>query len=205
MKAKFELLNRKLAGQELLVGVIVIAWVAVGYTYFVLNPMFKQFAVLGPEIVRLKNSIKSTKMEEQNLLVFREKAAELKIKMTEYQKRLPAEEEIPALLESLSRLATDCRVRIQEISPLMSPAVADAAKAAEAKAKESFREIPFLIKTNAGYHELGLFINRLEEGERLVEVTDLKIQGDPENPRLHSAELKISIFVLKKGESSSEN
>jgi Tfp pilus assembly protein PilO len=58
-------------------------------------------------------------------------------------------------------------------------------------------EIPITINLRCSYHDLGRFINMIENSDRFMKVTDLTINTNPD-PMVHNIRLIVNIFVLKK-------
>lgn len=197
---KFDLSNSKVSNQQAIVGLIVlICWAAVGYYYVSLRPKLVRWNTMGSRAAQVRANIKEIEAGKENIALLEQEADELRAKIREYGKKLPVEEEIPALLENLSRVATSCKVKILEITPMGSLAAGEGKKV-----RSSFREIPILIKARSGYYELVSFIQQLEQGKRLVKINDLEIKGSKDNVLMHDVELEISVFASKKGLQTNE-
>ena len=70
------------------------------------------------------------------------------------------------------------------------------------KKKESpsaiYEELPIALTARSGYHELGAFINQLENSERIFMVKTIEIKADPSDPKRHHATLVVETFVREK-------
>jgi len=104
-----------------------------------------------------------------------------------FEEMLPSEQEVPALFKDLDNIANSTGVKFEWIGP------------------ESWTEgehyIRFLrkIKIRGGYHQIGLFINRLENSQRFIRVDDVEIKSIPDTPYIHEASMIVSTFVAKEG------
>ena len=109
--------------------------------------------------------------------------------MERYEKTLPAEQEIPSLLETLSRMAKSSNIKISALTP-----VSGSGKGGETT--HTYREIPILISAKSGYHELGQFLSAMENSDRFMKVVDIDIRANNTTPRKHDVELLICTYIL---------
>lgn len=113
-----------------------------------------------------------------------------------YEKRLPSEEEIPSLLESLSRMAGASNIQIVGITPVTVPGKDVSQMRGKAAA---YKEIPITISAKSGYHDLGRFLSDLESADRFMKVVDIDIKANRATPAKHDFELVICTYILLKG------
>lgn len=113
-----------------------------------------------------------------------------------YEKSLPAEEEIPSLLESLSRMAGTSNIQIVGITPVTAPAKDKPPPRGKAAA---YKEIPINISAKSGYHDLGRFLSDLESADRFMKVVDIDIKSNRATPAKHDVELVVCTYILLKG------
>ena len=64
------------------------------------------------------------------------------------------------------------------------------------KKAKAYQEIPIMISARSGYHELGSFISKLENADRFMEVSDIKLKANSANFRKHNVELIVSTYLL---------
>ena len=168
--------------------IVVILWV-LSYV-MVFKPMAGSLkakkAVIEKKIVEINNA----KSAKANLDKLKRELAEIEKKVTYYKDKLPAEKEMPSLLKGFTDMANQCRIKFITIQPQdtysQSPAVA-----------APYIEIPITINLICSYHDLGRFINMIENSDRFMKVTDLTINTNPD-PMVHNIRLIVNIFVLKK-------
>ena len=60
-----------------------------------------------------------------------------------------------------------------------------------------YSEFPILIEARAGYHQCGIFINKLENMEKFIRVDDVDIRGSSRDPRRHDIKLRVSTYIAK--------
>ena len=72
-------------------------------------------------------------------------------------------------------------------------------KEEKAEKNQIYKEIPILISAKSGYHELGRFLNSLENSDRFMKVGDMHIRANPATPKKHDVELLVLTYILLKG------
>ena len=134
------------------------------------------------------------KQEIQKKATYERKVLEYKEKIEHYEKRLLTREKMPSLLEAVSDMAIDSGIRIVAITPVML------FKTPVAGEEQPYREIPIWISARSGYHQLGSFINSLENAHYFMKVADIQIRSNKRTPARHDVELLIVTYVLSKEE-----
>jgi type IV pilus assembly protein PilO len=124
--------------------------------------------------------------DKENL---KKKFDEYDSKIEVYEKKLPAQQEIPDLLESLSKMARNADISIVGITPVPSKLQKD-------RKGQVYKEIPILITAKSGYHELGRFLSNMENTDRFMKVVDIKIRANAAAPKRHDVELMVYTYVL---------
>lgn len=103
-----------------------------------------------------------------------------------------SEEEVPIVLEQISRIARDYSIKIDQVMPL----------------KETKRELvqnndgvyyalSLSVYAQGGYHDFGRFLNALENERAFFKVQKLIIEGASKNINRHDLNLLIDIIVLE--------
>lgn len=176
----------------ILFGIFAIAALLVYYS-LLLRPQFLSFIVRNREFRAINARVRGAealiaseqgmKMQHENLLE-QSKAVE---------KRLPAQDEISSLLGGFSSIAESSGVKILKIKPLE---VLDDISQAGAGV-QLYSEFPILIEARAGYHQCGIFINKLENMERFIKIEDIDISGRPTDPRHHDIRLRAVTYIMQ--------
>ncbi len=159
------------------------------YVSFILLPQIErvfeavgQASKAGADLKVAQDNIANTPKYKANLDVYEEK-------VDRYEKMLPAKQEIPALLESLSSMAKSSDVKIVGIMPVIG-------KEDKAKKGQIYKEIPILINAKSGYHELGKFLSGMENADRFMKVSDIQIKANIQSPRKHDVEILVLTYIL---------
>ena len=181
----------------LLIYVLVLAVVLLIYFNFFLKPGLTTLFRLIPK-VRLRST--EIKTIQTDLLLedkLNAKLESLNAKLGQYGKMLSREKELPLLLESLAKLAKDSGVKILGITPVVKQGKDQKDIGGE---KSVYQEVPIVITARSGYHELGTFINSLENDERYMQISEIKIKTSKEDPKKHDIEFVVYAYTFKTSE-----
>lgn len=176
---------------------LIIFWIYVAY---LLLPLARQAAGVGKQVQQARQRLKSLQSvvaNEDNLKMQYHQMDEV---VSSLRKALPAEEELPSVIDFLSGLAAKTDVKIQTIFPQRAttatqlPSVAAGREAAKAAEPAVYVAIPIQIDALAGFHELGTFLSLVETGEKPTQVISLRLSANPKEPRRHQVNLLIRSY-----------
>ncbi len=184
--------NKEKQKRYILFGIFGIAALLVYYN-LLLRPQFAGFIVHNREFNAVRLRVKSAKAMIVNRERLKTEYAILKEESVAFSKKLPAQQEISSLLEGLSSIAEASNVTILKIKPI--EVIDDTSKAGTLN--QPYLKFPILIEAKAGYHQLGLFVNKLECMERFINIDDIDIRGNPAEPRRHDMRLRVSTYIMR--------
>ncbi len=164
--------------------------IVVLYLTFLILPTFNSLSEVSRMVKDLKDRINLVESREKRLDEMTERLNVLREEQTRYAKQLPVEKEIPKFLEGLAAMAKESNVKILSVTPQEF-----STKGLDEETARYFREMPIVITAKSGYHQLGYFINKLEQGERFVEIQDLSVQYDSKYPRSHNVKIVLKAYV----------
>jgi len=164
---------------------------AIAYSFVFIKPALEELLKLRRKVDTLHVDINQVEGEIRREGILKKRLVSMKEKISLYENKLPTEHEVPILLEDLSRMAQETYVKIKGINPSVT-------KGARKGNKKPYREIPIQISAQSGYHELGEFINKMENTDRFMKIQGIQIKSNPKNMRLHNIELDVSTFILLK-------
>lgn len=176
---------RKLA----IAGGVVAVLVLVLYLNFILKPQIIKASSVINKMNTMMKDIKKVDVNIAEIPKYKKDIEAYNDKVTYYEKMLPAEREIPSLLETLSEMAKNSNVKIIGITPTVTAQ----------EPGNTYQELPILINAKCGYHELGRFLTNLENSERFIKVADLEIRTNSTNPKKHDVEMLLLTYILLKG------
>jgi type IV pilus assembly protein PilO len=181
--------------QILLLVVFVSFAAALSYLYFIFIPQTSSVFKLYRDVGKMRSDLRSARLVIADADKLKNNLQEHSKKVDSYEKKLPAEQEIPTLLENLSSMAKDSSIKIIGIVPAMPRSKDD--KSAPKSA--IYREIPILITAKSGYHELGRFLGNLENADRFMKVVDIEIKANKATPKKHDVDLMVCTYTLLLG------
>ena len=177
----------------LLVYIAVLIVIFAVYALFFLSPSLKKLFELIPKVRILNSEIKAVNDDSRFESKLKDKLDALNIIMGQYENKLSREKELPKLLENLSNIANSSRVKIVGITPLESSLSVE-------DSKNIYQEVPIAVTAQSSYHDLGIFIDKLETDERHMRVSNIKIRAGKTNPKRHDIEFTVYAYTFK-GES----
>lgn len=149
-----------------------------------------------PQVSRLQRKVDSARNAIANIPRYKEQIGSLRNRLSLYKKKFSTKQQISLLLKGLSETAESTGVKIITIKP--HPVVT----AAQQDASSSYQKFPISIMASCGYHQLGSFLNKLENAEAFMRVTDIGITSDSENPLEHQVYLLLNTYILNEIEDS---
>lgn len=174
------------------IATIVCAVIFISYYFFFLSPLIAKFMFVFREVSSAHGNLDKAELSISRMPRIKREIDELSAKAGFYSNKLPKEEEFPAVLENLSDMAQNARVKITKILPIQD----SGAIFAEGSSREIYRQREISIDAQCGYHQLGAFLAELESAERFMEVSDIKIEANRTNPKRHSVRLMVKTFLL---------
>ncbi|MBI4831099.1 MAG: type 4a pilus biogenesis protein PilO [Candidatus Lindowbacteria bacterium] len=118
--------------------------------------------------------------------------AQVRQRISTFEEKLPTEKEVPKLLDQFQQIAELSGVKYRLIT------------AEPIDEKESlYVRIPFKVKVDGAYPEIGVFLRSLEFGNRFIKVENVDI--GPEKGGRSEANFVISTFMFVTREEASES
>ncbi|MBU0633453.1 MAG: type 4a pilus biogenesis protein PilO [Candidatus Omnitrophica bacterium] len=177
--------------QYRIAGLILMFIIAVFYFSLVVHPQLKRLIILTAQEKALRHRIRSVEELNKDKESLDKDIQKIKDRLDYFEEQLPSQVNIPQILESLVTIAKNCNVNFTAVEPQ---------KIEEIRVGEeggrTYLEIPIKLRLEAGYHELGRFINRIENYPRFMKVNKIKIEERNLNSKRHSADLTVNAFAL---------
>ncbi len=146
----------------LLFGLLGIAILA-GWWWYLYQPARQHRDILRGKAARLQQDLFQKQRISKELPKLEAARAQLKRDLDEAQRRLPKEKEIPTLLTQINRLGQEAGL----IFTLFKPG--------KPTQDEFYTRVPIKIRAQGTYHALGHFFEQVSKMERIVNITDMKL------------------------------
>ena len=183
--------------RTLLVGGFLALVVLYIYGAYVIAPLLHEVKNLESQIASSKQRVQMLEMATANEAALRQQHRQVESAVLALKRTLPAEQQLPAVIERLSDLASQAGVKIQTIFPQRSGD--EAAPAAPPKTPAPagpvvYKDVLIEIDAVAGFHQLGTFLGLIESGDDPMQVASLKIQTDPRGVKRPQIKLVIKTY-----------
>jgi type IV pilus assembly protein PilO len=185
---------------QIIAAVIGGAVIFIAAFYFILiSPKAAKISELKAKIAEKQTFLAkagSVEKQKQKIKAAKAKINELEQDISYYEKKLPQEKDIPDLLQYLSNIATETNIKLLEIEKKQ--------EIRQEQEQAFYVTVPFNLILKGGYHEIGRFINRLENAERFMKIENLTIEEDKKNPFEHRGEMVVYTYILDITEESND-
>ena len=173
---------------------VVLAYLDLAY---VLRMQLGAINKVRPQIVKLKNDLKSLDRDMERMHSLEKQQGGTKQAMTGSAKRLVQESRLDALLEQISDTALRRSVNI--ISMQKKPYKEEAASLDKAKSAQAPKWTPYLINLNlsCAYNDLGKFINDLENFQDFIDVANMTVTPGKKDIYVQDVNLALKTYVVK--------
>jgi Tfp pilus assembly protein PilO len=162
------------------------------YYNLLLRPLSSGFIAMNKEFRIVKERVRAEQALVVNEAGIKRQHDNFQKQAGYLEKRLPGQLQISSLLEDFSKVAESSGVKILRIKPLEEPVPVSKQKITS----HSYTDFPILIEARAGYHQLGVFVEKLESMDRFIKITDIEVAGNEKDPRHHDIKMRIITYVL---------
>ncbi|MFB3818803.1 MAG: type 4a pilus biogenesis protein PilO [Candidatus Methylomirabilales bacterium] len=168
------------------------------YAYFLILPMWEERGHLQAELQKLETDLAQKKMIAANRPKLEADIKALQAQLAAALVRLPEEKDIPRLLTQVNTLGQQNGLEFLLFRP------------GTPSRKGFYAEVPIEMRVEGQYHALGGFLDRVSKLERIVNVSDIRVNPLSAQAQAQRAdktvvaELRATTFTfLEKGGSAS--
>jgi type IV pilus assembly protein PilO len=167
---------------------VVVSGLAVfGFWKFYVAEMQADIDARQTRLTALKMDIAKGVATARRLPQFQSEVAELERRLENLRAVLPEQKDVADILRRVQGLATQSSLTIQRFTPQ------------EPKQEALYASLPFKIRAEGTYHNLGLFFDRISKFPRIINVGDIVIKPRQQQDANASieAECVATTFVLQ--------
>ena len=135
------------------------------FWYQYLTPIEANVMAQDSELTQLNLEVAAAVERQKQLAEIRAGTEELQVRLDALKPILPLERETDQILRQVQQAATDSSLRILRVTPR---ATVD---------NDFYSEWPIDMQVEATYHNMGLYLDRLRELERIVNITGLQMNA----------------------------
>jgi len=161
---------------------------------FIFKAQLKALGKSGIQIVNVKKGLDNFKKDFKNMQDLKARLTLLPQKEAPKAKKIILENQFAGLLQDISKTANNNEVRILQLRPLREP---QNAATYQIRAVNGLTPLFVILDLSSGYHNLGKFINELENLQAFVGVKDIKITTLDDNYLKQKISLILYTYVKK--------
>ena len=189
--ANFNIDLSKVKKEHLLIGGVALIVIILLLAFFnIFKPLLGKSKDADLQIVQKQNTIERAKVGPEAAKTLEKELIQIRSELALYQDKLQDAVGVPKILRELNQIAERQKIKFVSVTP------SSERKMSLPGDKEYLLQIPIRINLQCGYHELGIFINQIENFSRLMKITDIKITANPQDIWSHHVELAISSYSL---------
>ena len=178
-----------LSSQRKQLRILAVVLVVVGLFFglqFSILPQIRSAGRLGSEWAALHGKVEQLQRDLRQMPEMEKKQVELAARTSTPSVSIPPEEQLPDLLDKIAQFARGARVRVVTLRPKQDLGHVQVGSS-------GYLEIPLELVATAGYHQVGRFLDQLEQSDSLVRLRELEIQPGTE---LWSQEVKMLLVAF---------
>jgi type IV pilus assembly protein PilO len=169
---------------------VVVSGLAVfGFWKFYVSEMQADINARQTRLTALRADITKGVATARRLPQFQSEVAELERRLENLRAVLPEQKDVADILRRVQGLATQSSLTIQRFTPQ------------EPKQEQLYAALPFKVRAEGTYHNLGLFFDRISKFPRIINVGEIVIK--PRQPQDSTASIEAeyvaTTFVLQEG------
>ena len=136
-----------------------------GYWYQFLTPIEDEIVTKEAQVITLQQEIAAAVLRRQQLAQLKAESLELQERLDGLKTVLPLERETDEIIRQVEQAARDSSMRILRFSP---GGVTD---------HEVYSEYPINMQVESTYHNMGLFLDRIRQLPRIVNISSLHLSA----------------------------
>ncbi len=177
------------ARYAVLAGVVVL--VILLDVFLLVLPQISSIANVNDQIKKLSDDTREVLTDRQRISQLRNNLRQERDQLGSLSIKVRSIQEVPAILSTISSIANEYGVKIDQLDPEKS---LQETLASDAEGK--YYALPIVIKARCGYHMFGHFLNSLENGNVAFIVKDFIIQNDDQATNTHLFTLTIKMVLV---------
>jgi Tfp pilus assembly protein PilO len=163
--------------------------------FFLVGLQMASISDINSQVQKLSDDTQQVLTDRGRISVLRKNLAASRTQFNALSAKIRPIQEVPAILSTISSIANDFGVKIDQLVPEKGQQ-----ESLTAAADGKYYALPIVIKAHCGYHMFGHFLNKLENEDMYFILKDFMIQNDGANPNIHSFSLTIKMILVDRGQ-----
>ena len=149
-------------------------------------------SALGPRRLEIADQFRQLESGLSRMDKNQEQILALNEKLASLEKRIKTTNEIPSILEEISRAANQRKVVIEQIIP-----DTNLGNSVLKMSGGQYYFLPIAIEARSRYHDFARFLNDMEETGVMLKVGQMNISGTADNPRIHRIRVNVQAVIFE--------
>jgi len=150
---------------------------------------------LDEKMAGVRKNVDESEENIQRFAAFQNELKRLRAKYEKIDRRVHGKDELPLIMENISRIANNNNLRVGK----MMPNTADLESIMKNNDGQYF-SIPIQVEAKSDYHNFGRFLNQLENEQIFMRVPEFVIRAGRDDQTRHDIELTLHAIVFEKEE-----
>ena len=177
----------------------IIVLILIADYFLLMKPQLGTLSKMNPEIKILSDNLKRTKTDITRITQYKTQVQDLKHQVDQLRLRVRTKQEVPFIIEKISRMAHKNDFKIDQIMPntLQENVLL------EEHAERTYFDLPILIEARSTYHDFGRFINALESDDTFFKVDEFTVAAMA-GSRLNAVKMTLKTIVYEETSAKDE-
>ena len=169
--------------------VLLAAGAVFGFWYLYVDEMQTDINTRQERLVALRGDVTRGQNTARRLPEFESQVVELEQRLESLRAVLPEEKDVADILRRVQLLATQSNLSILGFTPQ------------PAKQQTMYAELPFRLRVEGTYHNMGEFFDRISKFPRIINVGEILVRARPAQAANSTiaAEMTATTFILQEG------
>ena len=191
----FDIFSRVMEKNRYLVVGIILLFIFLLDYFLIMKPQLGLLNSVNPKLTILEQDIKELRGNIPKINVYQKEINQLKEQFQKTGYRIPYKEEVSLILEGISRLANQNKIKIEQMMPVKG------AQELLLKSNEGkYYSFSIFVDVEGSYHDIGRFVNKIEKDDIFKSISALSITANPKDAVHHSVKMTIKAIILEKTE-----
>jgi Tfp pilus assembly protein PilO len=159
--------------------------------FFIARPQINSIVTLNSKARQLKTDIDTLSDNKLRLPKYRTNLDDALRQMKNFEAMIHREDTIPSVLKTISTLANEYSVKIDQLVPQKSDGVI-----LVQNEDGKYKSLSILVRARSGYHDLGRFLNRLEQEHVFWQLEAMDVVADDQALGRHLVKMQMKLLIL---------
>ena len=171
-------------------GIIAFCIISADYVLF-FKSLIADLKKTLPQAAQVHSRLTNANNAVVNIPRYEAQIKELRSRLSSYNKRFSTQQQISSLLQELSDIAKNSGVKITSVKPHSA-----VTQAQQGTATAVYKKFPISITATCGYHQLGIFLNNLENADTFMRIADISITADTNKSSERAVYIVVNTYIL---------